>query len=129
MWVFLSDSFLSIVAHDKRADLLMVRARFPGDIKRVFPKARVQRTRDRDYAYRAAVPRQVVQHALSAAAKAIAYPNFKNSVPADHHARHAAYLDVWVAMARAQDALLGPNIRGDSLWSPRPNQPHSYHQD
>ena len=36
MWVFLSDAFLSIVAHRDDPDALLVRARRQGDIECVF---------------------------------------------------------------------------------------------
>lgn len=43
MWVFMSDSFLSIVADStvSKSDCLLVRARREGDIERVFPEAKV----------------------------------------------------------------------------------------
>ena len=37
MWIFLSDSFLSIVAHRDKPGVLLVRARRAGDIEAVFP--------------------------------------------------------------------------------------------
>ena len=60
MWVCLKNSFLSIVSKDCRPDELMVRARRPGDIEKVFPDAKVTRNTGSDYLYRAVVPRDVV---------------------------------------------------------------------
>jgi hypothetical protein len=42
MWVFLNDSFLSIVAHRTEPGVLLVRARTAGDIEAVFPQAHVR---------------------------------------------------------------------------------------
>lgn len=95
MWIMLSDSFLSIVTHPKSA-ALMVRARQAADIRRVFPKARVHATPQRDYGFRALVSREAVAKALAAQVQAIDYGNFKGSVP--DPARHDAYLDVWHVM-------------------------------
>lgn len=95
MWVMLSDSFLSIVEHPK-SEALMVRARQAGDIERVFPKARVHHTPQRDYGFRAIVSREAVAAALAAQVQAIDYSNFKDSV--SDFARHDAYLDVWGVM-------------------------------
>lgn len=39
MWVFLNNSFLSIVAHRDKPDVLIVRARRAGDIEAIFPQA------------------------------------------------------------------------------------------
>ena len=100
MWVFLSDAFLSIVAHRDRPDDLMVRARLPGDLERALPGYPVDVTPRADYRYRAVVPRAVVAQALADYAASIQYDNFKNSVTDE--ARHRAYVSVWSAMHRAQ---------------------------
>jgi hypothetical protein len=42
MWIFLNDSFLSIVANRELAGVLLVRARKEGDIEAVFPDATVR---------------------------------------------------------------------------------------
>jgi len=97
MWIFLNDSFLSIVEHREDATKLLVRARKRGDIERVFPAATVSHTPVRaDYAYRAVIDRTAVAVAISERVLNIDYPNFKDSVPEDD--RHDAYMDVWTAM-------------------------------
>jgi hypothetical protein len=53
MWFCFSDAFLSIVAHKNNAELLLVRARRPGDIENVFPEASVIKTPGYDYLFRA----------------------------------------------------------------------------
>lgn len=102
MWVFLNNAFLSIVAHRRRPDYLLVRARQRGDIQAVFkhPDVRVVATPKADYPFRAEIRRDLVGTVLRFAAQEIAYDNFKASVR--DAGRHDAYLDVWVAMRRWQ---------------------------
>jgi hypothetical protein len=100
MWLMLSDCFYSIVAKDCAPNELLVRARRVGDIEKVFPDAKVTRTTNRDYLYRAVVPRDVVKQALAAMIDKIDYPNFKDSV--EDGSLHAAYVGVWCAMAGLQ---------------------------
>lgn len=107
MWIFLSDAFISIV--EPKADgqydpkiYLMVRARIPGDIQRVFPGVRVVQDGGTDYRYRAFVERVRVADTLATLAQNIAYGNFKNSIPKDDHSRHVAYLRVWQTMFQEQ---------------------------
>lgn len=101
MWVFLSNAFLSIVAHRDKPDVLLVRARARPDIKRVFPAARVTTLATADYRYRAEISREVVAAAIADQVLGIDYPNFKNSVSEDP--RHDAYVSVWTAMMRFQN--------------------------
>lgn len=98
MWIFLKDSFLSVVAHRDDPDTLLVRARKKGDIKQVFPEATEQHTPCADYSYRAAIPRARVAEILAEQANAINYDNFKNQVK--NNARHEAYFECWAAMTR-----------------------------
>lgn len=105
MWLFLNNAFLSIVAHRTKPDTLLVRARVRGDIERVFPRAKVSRTPDADYLFRAEVGRLEVTAALSAAAGGIAYPNFKGSVT--DRDRLATYHDVWDVMYAWQHRRAG----------------------
>lgn len=99
MWVHFPNAFLSIVAPTGTGgpgNSLLVRARAQGDIEAIFPKARVRHTPDRDYAYRAMVPRIVVATALTAHINGLGYTNFKAAVP--ERDRHDAYLECWGAM-------------------------------
>jgi hypothetical protein len=127
MWVYLNNAFLSIV--EDRADsellivrarlpgdieaLLIVRARLPGDIEAVIPGAFVKVTTDADYRYRATVPRHWVVEAMARAVERIDYPNFKGSLPRDFdgmrdldmaEARRVAYHACWAAMVDMQNA-------------------------
>jgi len=102
MWIFLSDSFLSIVDKgDPTGQSLLVRARRRGDIERVFPDAEVVENAGTDYAYRARIDREQVALAMAEQVRGIRYPNFKATVTDDD--RHRAYMDTWQAMMRFQD--------------------------
>lgn len=126
MWVFLNDSFLSIVADRDHKNRLLVRARAEGDIERVFSDATVEHTPRADYPYRAFVLRRVVVGAMSNAALTIDYPNFKNSVKEVD--RHDSYMSVWgimrsfqtlrelVAIRRGYDGPMVPEADDDDLW-------------
>ncbi len=99
MWIFLNDSFLSIVAHQDRPGFLLVRARAKGDIERVFQQAAVRP--GHDYAYRAEIEREQVTAILARRIEGIDYPNFKNSVR--ERDRHDVYMDIWEKMLAFQD--------------------------
>jgi len=101
MWVFMSDAFLSIVENRDDQRLMMVRARAPGDIERVFPHAKVSVTPDADYRFRAVLPRRLVAETMSAQVEGIGYDNFKNSVTDNY--RHAAYARAWHLMYYFQE--------------------------
>lgn len=107
MWIILSDVFLSIVHKDCAPDELLVRARRPGDIEKVFPGAKVKESFGTDYRYRAKVMRSAIAAAMAEQIYAIDYANFKDSIPDDkfHHAAHR----IWDAMARLQPG--GPYAR------------------
>lgn len=100
MWICLNDAFFSIVNKDCSRDELMVRARRPGDIEKLFPNAKVTEYTASDYHYRAAVKRQELGEALVAELARVTYSNFKDSV--DNRPLHDAYLRVWTAMASLQ---------------------------
>lgn len=102
MWIFLSDAFISIVEDQRSAKRLLVRARLPGDLERVFPGARVKETPDADYRYRASVPRARVAEVIADSILEIDYPNFKASVAAEDKERSSAYMNVWAAMHQSQ---------------------------
>lgn len=101
MWIFLNNAFLSIVKPKDRASLL-VRARAKGDIERVFPEAVVSCTPERDYRFRALIPRARVAEAITAYVMEMHYPNFKGSVV--EHDRHTVCSRVWSTMLGFQDA-------------------------
>jgi hypothetical protein len=100
MWIFLNDSFLSIVAHRASPRLMLVRARFPGDIRRVFPTAAVSEGTGTDYRYRASIERREVINAIADQIQDIDYPNFKASIL--NQRRHDLYMRIWTIMSFAQ---------------------------
>jgi hypothetical protein len=101
MWIFLNDSFLSIVQKPGDRDHLTVRARLRGDIEAVFPAAEVVEGAGTDYRFRARIPRSAVAEALMQKVMSLSYPNFKSSVR--NHERHDAYMDVWDVMNELQE--------------------------
>jgi hypothetical protein len=115
MWIALNDAYLSIVSHPKRSDLLLVRARLKGDIEAVFPRAKVHRTPERDYLYRACIPRTVVAKEIATRLVAIDYGNFKDSVR--RHDRHAAYAKMWGVALNMQDQAEPPRWHTTQRWS------------
>lgn len=100
-WICFTDSFLSIVADPVRKDTLAVRARARGDIERVFPKAKVVCLPNRDYAFRAHLPRKVVADAIAKRVLDTPETNFKGGTPEND--RHDAYVRCWQAMADFQE--------------------------
>lgn len=104
MWLTLNDSFVSIVAHREKPGILLVRARFKGDLQRLFPDfaKKVKRTPSADYLFRVEVPRVIVANVIAEKLLGIDYPNFKNSVREEF--RHEAYSRVWGVMYNAQHA-------------------------
>lgn len=102
MWVFLNNAYLSAVAHRDKPDTLLVRARFAGDLERVFPDLadKVKRTPSADYLFRVEVPRAQFAEMLAREAQAIDYDNFKSS--ASTLVRHDVYLDVWHVLKGGQ---------------------------
>lgn len=102
MWIMLNDAFFSIVEKDCPADHLLVRARRPGDIQKVFGRTvEVKRETETDYLFRAVIPFTEIGRVMIHELRRIDYPNFKDSV--SDSALHDAYLRVWTAMASLQN--------------------------
>lgn len=102
MWIMLNDAFLSIVKKDCPEDHLLVRARRPGDIEKVFGRLfAVERLTDADYLFRAVIPVDDVMHAMNREIGRINYRNFKDSVRDDD--LHRAYNRCWGAVAAVQN--------------------------
>lgn len=104
MWIFLSDSFLSIVedtTSDSDPGDLLVRARVRGDIESVFPSAIVREGEGWDYPFRATIPRAEVVSAIAARIESIDYPSFKDSV--SDPLRQDMCSEVWELTRRFQE--------------------------
>ena len=115
MWIFLNNSFISIVeyqpAQEDVRDHLLVRARANGDIEAFLLGASTEKAKDwtrecsvftdnaADYHYRLIAPKWLVAECLVTQVGNIDYPNFKNSVSDSE--RHDAYMSVWSAMYSA----------------------------
>lgn len=104
MWVFLNDAFFSIIRPKDNDTKLLVRARFKGDINRIFPNAVESFTEHKDYAFRALIEESEVSEAIARNVQEINYYNFKDSVEEDW--RHDTYADVWTVMWREQHRRL-----------------------
>ncbi|HOC31880.1 MAG TPA: hypothetical protein PKK84_06535 [Armatimonadota bacterium] len=105
MWIFTNNGMLSIVAHRDRPDCLLVRAREPGAIEAIFPEAKVKRTPNADYRYRAAISRGHVAVVLANKLFRLGYTNFKASISSSKQAYHDACMDVWSRMAELQNTV------------------------
>jgi hypothetical protein len=97
----MNDSFLSVVAHTKEPNNLLVRARREGDIEKVFPKAEVIANAGSDYLFRATVSRLEVANVIANRIEHIEYSNFKGSVK--NKPLHDAYMKFWGIMIQLQD--------------------------
>lgn len=107
MWICTNKAFLSIVEPspaDRKlhGDVLLVRARRQGDIEAVFEKlaGKVEKRPERDYLFRAYIPRPTVANVIANSISAIQYPNFKDSVK--NKLLHDAYARIWSVMAALQ---------------------------
>lgn len=100
MWICLNDAYFSIVNDPKNPDNLLVRARRPGDIERIFPDHQAATLPRRDYQFRASISRKEVASSIAVCLLTIDYGNFKGSVK--DHKLHDAYASVWNVMARLQ---------------------------
>lgn len=97
MWIFLNDSFVSVVQHPTEPTLLVVRARRRGDLQALLgPRTRVLETLDSDYQFRAFASKDTVASVLANRVRLIDYGNFKDSVKDPDRKRR--YLNVWTEM-------------------------------
>lgn len=106
MWIFLNDSFVSVVAHKRNEQLLLVRARIKGDLETLLGEnTKVFSTPDNDYRFRAIVSKKQFAQVMKSRIENIDYKNFKDSVESDQ--RHNVYLGVWTVMYKFQEKLYG----------------------
>ncbi len=105
MWVFLPDAHLSIVQSDAESRVLQVRARFRGDIERVFPEADVAEDETSDYRFCASLARDRVAHALFNKVSHLHYASLVEEVPIEEDVRREAYTAVWARLAEEQARL------------------------
>ena len=102
MWLYLPDCFLSIVQDKHAAHQKVVRARFKGDIEKMFPNAEVEEHTGTDYRFRAYVNHaEVVSAMVHFTDLNINYHNFKDENHDEFRHRHL--MEVWNAMLEAQE--------------------------
>lgn len=109
MWLFNRHGFFSVVQYRGESNLLIVRARFEGDLEKVKKimgwKVKIQKTPEADYCFRIEVPREWWVDYLMYSARTIDYDNFKGSL--EDNERHNIYLRVWGVLRNAADSALG----------------------
>jgi hypothetical protein len=92
MYIFAQHGIFSIVAHQDKCGMLMVRSPVRDDLEHYWPAAKIVRTDERDYLFRTTLPREVVAQQIAEVIAKIDYTNVKDSVSND---RHLAYFNVW----------------------------------
>lgn len=102
MWLFLNNSFLSVVADAEHKGALLVRARREGDIENVIPGAKgwVEFSAEHDYPYRVRVNAETFAELIGDRIKKIHYTNFKDNVALTSNDRAISYSKVWEVMLR-----------------------------
>ena len=116
MWVILNDAMFSIVEDRTDNTQLVVRARFEGDIEKVFPsfKDNVKVSEDSDYRFRIFVDRERVAEIMASEVRRIDYDNFKNSVYTSW--RRNIYTKIWTVLFNAQEEMY-PREKGYGWWT------------
>lgn len=108
MWIFLRDSFLSIVQHEDEPRLLEVRGRFRGDIERIFPEANVAEDLRGDYRFRAVIARERVAHVIALRLQHLDYTSLFEQVAGT--SRSGAYDHVYDVMLQEQVNRYGSEL-------------------
>ena len=80
MWIFASDSFLSIARDRNSPRRLLVQSRRREDLTAVFPDAEVIEGREGDYPFRASMPEEEVARAIADRVRTIDYGNLKDAI-------------------------------------------------
>ena len=102
MWIFLNNSFLSIVENRNNKEELLVRSRIKGDIDKIFPESNVFELENSDYKYRSYIKKLEVSEKIKDIIQNINYDNFKNSISKNEDKRHFSYINVWNEMRKLQ---------------------------
>lgn len=108
MWLFTKSGFFSAVQHRQSADVILLRARFKGDLEKLFEtywiESKVEKTPCADYPFRACIQRKTWERIVAAEASKIDYDNFKAAAH-DGTPRDDALMRCWSAMRAAQDPV------------------------
>lgn len=108
MWIFLRDSFLSVVQHGDEPKLMQIRARIRGDIEHVFPEADVAEDEFSDYRFCAVLSRERVAHAIALRIGQVHYTSLNEEVCDTDRAR--AYDQCYAAMLEEQVNRYGAEL-------------------
>ena len=97
MWLCMNDGFLSVVEAPYAGEgMLAVRSRMRSHIEDSFPGVEIIETPDRDYQFRALLPKEEVAQSIARKIAGIDYGNFKDSVRSKPLS--IAYSSVWSTM-------------------------------
>jgi hypothetical protein len=108
MWVFLNDSFFSIVQDRNDENMVAVRARVEGDLERTFGgQHEVLETEDSDYRFRMFLNKEYVSNVMKEKVLSIDYDNFKDSINKKDINRKSYYTRVWAVMNDWQEKVFG----------------------
>lgn len=116
MWIFLRDSFLSVVQHDEDRRFLQVRARIRGDIEKIFPEAVVAEDDRGDYRFCCTLSRERVAHTVALRLQHLDYSTINDVV--DDSDRAIPYDRVYSAMLDEQIARYGGELDPLPLYVP-----------
>jgi hypothetical protein len=100
MWIFSQKAFLSVVAHNTKPDILIVRSRFKGHIEKIFPNAHVLEDPNKDYRFRAELDIKEVARVIAEMVLTIRYDNFKASLDMYDERYMDCCLDVYHSVLR-----------------------------
>jgi len=119
MWVFTNNAFFSVVKDRDNANGVVVRARVPGDLEKVFGSVhKVHETENSDYRFRMYLDHEYVTEVISEEVSNIDYDNFKNSIPKEDKERYSYYTRVWSVMNSWQESMYpyNPDMYGIRNW-------------
>ena len=100
MWIFTQKGFLSVVAHNTKPDILIVRSRFKGHIEKIFGAVGVLEDCGSDYRYRVELSQREVSKTIAKMVSEIKYDNFKNSLDFYDERYMDCCLDVYHSVLR-----------------------------
>ena len=102
MWIFTNKGFVSVVAHRDEPGRFLVRGRRREHVEAFLDGVdgtfKIEETPRADYRWRAYISAEEFEAGLRAAARAVDYPNFKNSISAREDDYHTACGQVWSVM-------------------------------
>lgn len=116
MWIAMNDAFVSAVEDRNDPTRLVVRARNPEHLRRLFPSHDVVTTPSADYIARVFVSRDEFARLVADRIGKISYDNFKMSV--DDQNLHGLYERMWSLHRSYQQKLAAPDRSRHMAWGP-----------